>query len=110
MRAKPPPSERLAITTQFRSHHAMVYEFEGFGAKLSIRISERESDEDEDDWCVQAGAEHGPTVGTIIAWGPTRGDALEKVALEWNQEAGTLGLPRFDWDEVARLLTTVAAL
>ena len=104
------PSEALAITMQFRARRAKVYEFKGFGSKLSVRVSPREAETDAGDWRVEAGAAHGPTDVTIVGWGATRAESLRQVALTWRQEGPARGLPDFDWDEVARLLTTVAAI
>ena len=110
MKALRTPSDALAITTQFRARRATVYEFKGLGSKLSVRVSPREAETDAGDWRVEAGAAHGPTDVTIVGWGPTRADSLKQVASTWRQEGPGRGLPDFDWDEVARLLSTVSAI
>jgi len=105
-----PRSDQLAITTQFRSRRATVYEFQGFGSKLSVRVSPREADSDAGEWRVEAGAAHGPTDVTIVGWGATRAETLKQVGCTWKQEGPGRGLPDFDWDEVARLLSKVSAI
>ncbi len=100
----------LKITTQFRAKRAMVYELRGNGANLSLSVSPRESASDAGEWRIEAAAVHGPSTVSIVEWGPTRAETLREIGQTWGLEASSRGLPTFDWDEVARLLSTVMAI
>jgi hypothetical protein len=110
MRPRPPSHDKLAITTQFHVGRGTVYEFEKLGAKLSVRVSPRAADTDAGDWRVEASAAHGASDTTIVEWGPTRAATLLAVGRTWGVQGPERGLPPFDWEEVARLLTSVSAI
>ena len=110
-RPRPINHDRLAITMQFHAGRGTVYELEKHGAKLSVRVSPRAAATDAGDWRVEASAAHGPSeLKSIVEWGPTRASTLFEVGRTWGLQGPDRGLPPFDWDEVARLLTSVSAL
>ena len=102
--------ETLAITMQYHAGRGTIYELEGHGDKLSVRVSPRETETDAGDWRIEAAAVHGPADVTIVEWGPTRAETLMEVGSTWRSQGPSLGLPSFDWNEVARLLTVVSAI
>lgn len=107
---KPQSRETLAITMQYHVGRGTVYEFEGNGDKLSVRVSPRAAETDAGDWRVEVAPGHGPSDVTIVEWGPTRAETLMEVGSTWRSKGPGLGLPSFDWNEVARLLTVVSAI
>ena len=109
-KSRPRSHESLAITMQFHVGRGTVYELECHGAKLSVRVSPRAADTDAGDWRIEATPSHGQSDMAIVEWGPTRAETLLEVGRTWTLEGPSRGLPPFDWDEVARLLTTVSAL
>jgi hypothetical protein len=100
----------LHIVTQHREKSSMVYEMEGGGALLDIRISARSTSADGGEWYVEARSGHGSDGECIAEWAMTREAALRAVGVKWRLSAAAARLPTFDWDAVARVLTAVRAL
>jgi hypothetical protein len=102
-------TDALKITNQLRSRNGFVYGLKCEGVALILSIMPSENPEDQGAWSVEA------RVGTkdstpITAWGPTKRDALREVAAAWAARAAMLGLPTFDWQAVATVLSEVRAL
>ncbi len=102
--------DALKITNQFRNKRSLVYDLKGNGSKLTLSVSPRESDKDDDEWRIEAVTRDAPDAPPVVAWGATRTAALHTLGTRWGAEADSQGLPRFDWDDVARVLVTVRAL
>jgi hypothetical protein len=88
----------------------MTYELECKGAELCLRISPRETPEDGGEWRVEARPGRADDAKVVAEWGATRSDALREVGRVWSTQAVDGALPTFDWDAVARALTSVRAL
>jgi hypothetical protein len=110
MVTKPSPPEGLRITNQYRSRHGMMYELECEGAKLDLHVSPRASADDAGEWRVEARQGHAEDAATVAEWAPTRSQALQQVGQAWASQSLERGLPRFDWDLVAKALNVVRAL
>jgi hypothetical protein len=100
----------LRITQQFRSGRAMVYDLKDKVSRLTLRISERQSASEPDDFRVDAATGNGPGAIVITGWGATRADALRAAARSWSDGLMETGLPAFDWEAVARALSAVRAV
>jgi hypothetical protein len=103
-------SDALKITNQFRSRTGFVYDLKYEGSRLTLTIVQRERPDDPGEWSVEARASSLPDVVPIVAWGATRRDALGEVGRAWASSAATTGLPSFDWDAIAAVLSDVRAL
>jgi hypothetical protein len=102
--------DALQITNQFRDRRGMVYDLKCEGARLTVQVTPRVSSADPGEWHVEARTAHTPESLVIAEWGPTRADALREVGRAWVREAPSHGLPTFDWEAVAQVLTAVRAL
>jgi hypothetical protein len=102
--------DALRITNQFRSKTGFVYDLKCNGARLTINIAPRQNSGDAGEWSVEARLGSSPDAASIPAWGSTRVDALREVGRLWTSKAEELGLPTFDWDAVATMLSSVRAL
>jgi hypothetical protein len=98
------------ITNQFRSRDSMVYDLSCEGARLTISIAPRTSDEGADVWSAEAHARQAPERPTIIEQGTTKGDALTAVARSWVAKNGAWGFPALDWEAITTALRTVRAI
>ncbi|MBI2390747.1 MAG: hypothetical protein HYV09_14250 [Deltaproteobacteria bacterium] len=102
-------TDRLRITDQFRTRAGMVYELRQHGARLTLLISERSTDDGSAQWCVEASSNVVP--GTAVEHSATtKADALRMTGVQWVADCGVRGLPTFDWEAVARALTAVRAI
>ncbi len=101
--------EALKITNQFRNKRGIVYDLKHQADRLTVCITQRENPDDQGEWRVDlsAGSQGEPVVSE---WGPTKADALKAAGAAWSATADSLGLPTFDWDAVAKALTTVRAI
>ena len=102
--------ETLKITDQFRDRRGMVYDLKCEGIRLTVCVSPRENDMDLGDWRVEARATQGPEAEVVAEWGATRIEALRAVGRTWTSKPQANGLPTFDWEAVARVLTEVRAV
>jgi hypothetical protein len=102
-------SDALKITNQFRSRTGFVYDLKCESARLILSVVPRETPDDPGEWSVEARASTQDSA-PITAWGPTKRDALREVGAAWMARAQTLGLPTFDWDAVATVLSEVRAV
>ena len=101
--------DSLKITNQFRNKRGIVYDLKHQADRLTVCITQRENPDDQGEWRVDLSAgSQGETV--ITEWGPTKGDALRAAGTTWVSNAETMGLPTFDWEAVAKALTTVRAI
>ncbi len=100
----------LHIATQYRSALGMTYELECRGAQLDLQVSQRKAPDDAGEWRVEARPGRAVDAARITEWGATRRDALSEVARSWTSQASALGLPAFDWEAVARVLSAVRAI
>lgn len=103
-------ADKLRITNQFRQRSGFVYDLRGAGARLTIAIAPRETDEDEGEWRVEARTGQAPGSVVLIAWAATRVEALTEVGRSWTVKAREGGVPGFDWEAIAKALTEVRAL
>jgi hypothetical protein len=106
---KAEPTSELRITTQYRARRGMIYELECRGATLDIHVLRRDGSDGAGEWCVEAHDGHSRDAVVISCFAATRREALRGVGQAW-AERGPSSLAAFDWDAVARTLTTVRAL
>jgi hypothetical protein len=102
--------DSLRITHQTRERNGMVYDLKGDGNRLTLRVFPRENSSDAADWRVEARTSEAQAAMVVSAWGATRAEALSSVAGTWTSKGPAQGLPAFDWEDVARVLTAVRAL
>jgi len=102
-------NDALRITAQFRTREGMAYELREHGARLTVLISESAKNDVEGPWRVEVFSSLAPTAGISRA-AATRREALQRSGVEWAVDAPTRGLPSFDWEAVARVLTVVRAI
>jgi hypothetical protein len=103
-------ADAIKITNQFRSKNGFVYDLKSEDSRMTLSIAPRENADDAGEWRVEAQMKRDPDAVAIVGWGATRSDALRDVASSWTSRTDELGLPTFDWDAVARVLTEVRAL
>lgn len=111
----------VRITQQFRERGNMAYDLDCAGTRLTVRIfppnnmaasdpaAGREA-HGEELWRVEARITDAPGAVVGSASGATRTEAFREVATWWASQQGTLGLPSFDWDAIAKAMTAVRAL
>jgi hypothetical protein len=110
MKDKNKDKDVLRITQQCRARGGMVYDLKCESARLTVRVFPRESDADSGEWRVEASPSHTAEAVIITEWGATRAETLREVGRSWTSKAAQYGLPTFDWDAVAQVLTDVRAL
>jgi hypothetical protein len=99
------------IMNQFRAKGGMAYDLKYRGARLTLLVSPRATNEDLGDWRVEARASRSPDEAVVLAeWGPTRMAALQALGRSWEANAASQGLAMFDWEGVAAALVAVRAL
>jgi hypothetical protein len=99
----------IKITNQFRNKRGIVYDLKHQADRLTVCITQRENPDDLGEWRVDLSAgSQGEAV--ITEWGPTKADALRAAGTAWAAQAGSLSLPSFDWDGVAKALSSVRAI
>ena len=103
-------NQTLRIVQQYRDKSSMIYELEGGGAELDVRISPRQASTDSGEWRIEARPGRAADATCVAEWAPTRREALLEVARKWQSSEATSGLPSFDWEAVAGVLTKVRAL
>lgn len=101
--------DALKITNQFRNKRGIVYDLKHQADRLTVCITQRENPDDPNEWRVDLSA-GSQGEAAITEWGPTKADALKAAGATWLSSSGSLGLPTFDWDAVAKALTTVRAI
>jgi hypothetical protein len=98
----------LKMVEQFRDKNRMVYDFRRGPDFLSVRIGEDKSEAGE--WTIDVRTSNAPDGVIVSGKGPTRKEALMDAGRSWDSTAIIQGLPRFDWDAVAKALTDVRAI
>ncbi len=106
----PKDDKALRIVQQYRDKSSMIYELEGGGAELDVRISPRQSSDDSGEWRIEARPGRALDATCVAEWAATRREALLEVARKWQSSEAASGLPAFDWEAVAGVLTKVRAL
>lgn len=110
---KQPDVPKLRVITQYWRGRERVCELEKAGQVLDLRIARApqalESGSDAG-WYVRAQSGHAETAHVFSESGTTRSAALSAVASAWVARAPALGLPSFDWEDVAVALRAVNAL
>jgi hypothetical protein len=101
--------DALKITNQFRNKRGIVYDLKHQADRLTVCITQRENPDDPGEWRVDLST-GSQSEAAITEWGPTKADALKAAGATWLSSSGSLGLPTFDWDAVAKALTTVRAI
>jgi hypothetical protein len=99
----------LRIIIQYSKGEVRLCELESGGDTLDIRISRREGTGVKE-WVVEV--QNGPAkpTVTISERGTTRANALLAAGSAWAARGSALGLPRWDWDGVARALKAVQVI
>jgi hypothetical protein len=97
----------LRLTNQFRQRSSMIYELRGGGARLTIAIRGRESQDDPAAYRVEARTGSSTDEGGVVAWGETRALGLQSVVELWGQQ---LEAEVYDWRRVTELLESVKAV
>ena len=103
--------DAIKITQQFRSGDAMVYDLRSRTARLTLRVSGRGGDEGPPtEWRIEASTSSSPDSVVVAEWAPTRAEALRAVGRTWGEKRLAGNLPQFDWESVARAMSTVRAI
>jgi hypothetical protein len=102
-------ADALRITDQFRTRQGMAYELRERGSRLTLLIAERATPEAGTEWLVEASSVQFPGAAVTHA-ASTRAEALRRTGVQWGEDCAARGLPSFDWDAVARVLTAVRAI
>lgn len=102
-------TDGLHITQQHRSGRAMVYDLRNREARMVVKVFEKSSADDPDQFRVEVTTNVCPGV-VVEAWGSTRAQALREVSGRWLETAANPPLPSFDWDAVTRVLQAVRAV
>ncbi len=108
---QPKDKDALKITGQTRVKGGMEYDLKCAGVRLTLTVSPRTKDDDEDAFRVEARTKR--TAGeelVVSAWGATRKEALCAAGQRWDSSIERHGFGMFDWEEVAATLDTVRAL
>lgn len=101
----------LRITNQFHSKGGMAYDLKCDGVRLTLLVSAKTRSEDPGEWKIEArGARTSDDVAVVTEWGATRIDALQAVGQSWADALQTAGMRVFDWNAVAKILSTVGAV
>ena len=98
----------LKMVEQFRDKSRMVYDFRRGPDFLSVRIAEEKSEAGE--WTIDVRTSNAEGGVIVTGKGSTKKEALAEVGRSWDSTAIIQGLPRFDWDAVAKALTDVRAI
>ena len=98
------------ITNQFRSRIGFVYDIKSMGVRLTLNVWQKQNAADPGEWCVDARVNSAPETAPIAAWGKTKVAALTEVGRLWASDGLALGLPTFDWEAVATVLSGVRAI
>ncbi|MDF2691910.1 MAG: RNA-binding protein [Labilithrix sp.] len=105
-RSRAKAAARTHITSQFRERTNMVYELDCTGMALIIRMFPE--DTHEKGWRLEAST-RGFEGMVVSASAGTRGAALEELAREWQNSAGTRVL-LLDWVAITDALSAVRAI
>lgn len=100
----------LRITNQSRSKTGYVYDLRCEGFRLILSIAPRENAGDEGEFRAEARPSTAPDCARVSGWGATRELAVKAAGEEWLKQAEELGLAKFDWDAVVRVLSDVRAI
>jgi len=100
----------LRIVTQYRDKSSMVYELRCGDAELNLRISAHQTDDDEEQWQIEARTSRADGAACLAGSASTRREALLEISRKWALGEATNDFPSFDWEAVARVLTAVRAL
>ncbi len=98
----------LKMVEQFRDKSRMVYDFKRGPDFLSVRIAEEKSEAGE--WTIDIRTSNAADGVIITGKGPTKKEALIEAGRTWDSTALIQGLPRFDFEAVAKALTDVRAI
>lgn len=88
----------------------MVYEMALGTTALDVHVWREPEDSRPDRWRVEAHNGRQPAAVVVGKSGATRLEALQEVGRAWNASELGLGLPTYDWDAVAALLSSVRAV
>lgn len=103
----PPSKVGVSVQQQYRERHAMVYELDCSGLRLSLRFFF--PNEGASDQRVEARAIQGADFVAEATAG-TRGLALQAVADAWKHPSDSGSSPEVDWEGVGVALKTVRAV
>jgi hypothetical protein len=106
--AKTDGTPKVRITDQFRSGKSMVYDLKCDGIRITISMCS--SDDDVDEWKIEALAKQTPDPEAMHATGSSRGEALTVLADAWRARGGTMGHPPLDWAAIREVLVAVRAI
>ena len=96
------------IIVQYRAKAAKVYELQGNGAVVAVRISQEEGAAVTCGWHVDAQPDCTRGISVVEGRGKTAADALSEVANAWKAHFPPLTI--FDWEGIARELHVVHAI
>ena len=103
--------ETVKITNQFHSKGGMAYDLKCDGARLTLFVQGRSTEDDSGEWRVEARGSRSPEAAVVVAeWGSTKIEALRAVGKSWASKAPSLGLATFDWEAIAQALVAVRAM
>jgi len=101
----------VRISNQYRDRdrsQGMIYELRWGDEKLVLRS--KQSADTSAQWRFSAHPMASPQLAIIGEWGATRIEAFRAMRDLWTAKGPSLGLAKFDWDQVATALTEVRAL
>jgi hypothetical protein len=97
------------VVTQYHSAGEMVYDLASGAQQLEVRISSQRV-AGERSWHVAAQPGKASDAVPLSESSETKASALDKVAAQWMERAGELGLPALDWPAIATALLAVRAI
>jgi hypothetical protein len=98
---------KVRITDQFRSGGGMVYDLKCDGIRITISMC---SSEEIAGWKLEMLAKQSPNPPTVLATGPSRGEALGVLADAWQSRGGGMAYPVLDWRAIREALAAVKAI
>jgi hypothetical protein len=89
----------------------MAYDLKCDGVRLTLLVSAKSRSDDPGEWRIEArGARTSDHVAVVTEWGATKAAALQAVGDAWADALETNGMRVFDWNAVAKILSTVGAV
>lgn len=104
------PSAGYRVVKQYQSDGERVYEVDGAGARLEIRVSSRSAGTGQRNWHVSAQLAGVSDATVLSESGATKSEALTKVSALWLEQDPVQALPSFDWPAVAQALLAVRGI
>lgn len=106
--AKSGPTVR--ITQQFRERRSMTYELDCSGVPLVVRMFFPEADVPAPEWVVEVRSNRALDADVATASGPSRAQALNRIAQDWHERDAARTPSEVDWKAVMVAMAAVRAI